>query len=274
MRLRELVYLLGLKPNYKFYPYAIENHAFDGATIRYARWLAPKNPTLINLQQEVDELRNFLNSGDFAIDIGAHVGDSTIPIALACGANGLVVALEPNPVTFSVLGANAVLNPQSTNIFPMPFAASERECQMTFDYGDPWLSNGGDHSGVSRWRHGSAFPVPVHGARVNNIIENKFAGWISKLRYLKIDVEGHDFKVLKTLERLVVMQLPYVKMEVGRPTTYEDRKGLKNFFGNLGYELRLVVDRRRLYGPILDDATLFGEKTIDIFAIPPSRSTG
>ena len=34
--------------------------------------------------------------------IGAHIGDTTLPIALAAGKKGFVLALEPNPYVFHV----------------------------------------------------------------------------------------------------------------------------------------------------------------------------
>ena len=48
--------------------------------------------------------------GDAAIDIGAHTGDTALPVALAVGPQGAVFALEPNPFTYKVLIANAGLN--------------------------------------------------------------------------------------------------------------------------------------------------------------------
>ena len=69
----------------------------------YAQWLHPRETGKRISQESVDELRRFLSPGDVAIDIGAHTGDSTIPIALAVGKTGCVLALEPNKYVFPVL---------------------------------------------------------------------------------------------------------------------------------------------------------------------------
>ncbi len=268
MRLKEFFYILGLKPNYRFFGHHIQYLNVENEKIEFANWLAPKSAPLCIPDSEMEELRTFINEGDLAIDVGAHIGDSTLPIALACGKSGAVIAFEPNPLTFSILAANSSLNPEKTNIIPFPFAVTEQDCLLQFDYGDPWLSNGGDHSGVSKWRHGSAFSIPVNGKNIAKLLHKKFEGRLSKLKYIKIDVEGHDFNVIKTVSELIRKYRPYIKFEVGHPTSRSDREGLANFFKYENYELRLVSDRKTLWGPKLTETDLFGKKTIDVFAIP------
>lgn len=268
MRLKEFFYLLGFKPNTQFYAHRVERIDVEGEPVDFAQWLAPKTPKMQVEAGELAELRRFLSAGDFAVDVGAHIGDSTLPIALACGATGAVLALEPNPLTFAVLAANASLNPGRTNIVPLPFAATDEDCVLQFDYGDPWLSNGGGHAGVSKWRHGSAFSIPVNGTNVARLLRGKFADRLPRLRYIKIDVEGSDYSVVQSLAEIITAHRPHIKLEVGRPTTLQDRQGIEAFFGRNGYELRLVVDRRSLFGPKLTHEHLYGKATIDVFAIP------
>jgi len=268
MRLREFFYLLGLKPNYQFYGHVVDAIKVDGDNINFANWLAPKSPKLDLQQVELDELRKFLNPGDFAIDVGAHIGDSTLPIALVCGAQGAVIAFEPNPVTFRVLAANSALNPQKTNIIPLPFAVASDDLLLNFDYGDPWLSNGGDHAGVSKWSHASAFSIPVNAINVSKLLRDKYPSRLQKLRYIKVDVEGNDFNVVKSLSEVIEEFRPYIKLEVGWPTSKADRDGIAAYFKKINYELRLVMNRKGLFGPLLTDDFLYGKETIDVFAIP------
>jgi len=268
MRLREFFYILGLKPNYKFYGYKIQKIQLpkDGL-VEFACWSAPKYPDLVMEQSEVDELRTFISEGDFAIDVGAHIGDSTLPIALACGATGAVVAFEPNPVTFAILGANSTLNPRRTNIIPMPFAVTPEDTTLTFDYGDPWLSNGGDHAGISKFSHGSAFSIPVVGRWVEPIIREKFPERLARLRYIKTDVEGSDWSALRSVKGLIEEFKPHVKSEIGWTTTQSDREAIYKFFTDLNYEIRLVK-KDTLFGPRISRDDMFSEHNLDIFAIP------
>ena len=104
----------------------------------------------------------FLREGDVAIDIGAHTGDLTLPIALAVGARGLVFALEPNPYVFKVGGKRDAESGEGTRV-PLMFAAMPADGQFEFEYSDSGYCNGGFHDGIARWRHGHFDRLRVEG---------------------------------------------------------------------------------------------------------------
>lgn len=268
MRLKEFLYWMGFRPGAKVYGHRIQVIELpqDGR-IEYARWLAPKAQDLSLKQSEVDELRKFLGEGDVAIDIGAAVGDSTLPIALACGGSGAVIAFEPNPFTYAILGANSALNPGRTNIVPFPYAVTDQDGSFIFDYGDPWFANGGDHTGVSFWQHGSAFKIPVEGRRIEPLVRARFGERLKKLRYIKTDVEGHDVDVLRSIEGLIRDFRPYVKSEVGKFATPEDRAAIHRLFATYNYTIQ-VPEEGKLFGPALTENDMLTRKAFDIFAVP------
>src|SRR5262245_17666256 len=81
--------------------YDVRNFALPAfGRIQYAQWKHPSETAKIMAQEDVDGLRRFIAPGDFAIDVGAHTGDTTVPMALAAGPAGCVLALEPNPYVF------------------------------------------------------------------------------------------------------------------------------------------------------------------------------
>ncbi|HTY86439.1 MAG TPA: FkbM family methyltransferase [Candidatus Acidoferrum sp.] len=268
MRLKELFYLAGLRPRTRVYGHRIQTIDLprDGR-VEYARWLAPNASDLILRQEELDELRTFLQEGDLAIDIGAAVGNSTLPMALVCGGSGAVIAFEPNPFTFAILGANAALNPGRTNIIPIPYAATESDSTVVFDYGDPWFANGGDHTGVSPWRHASAFSIPVEGRRIEPLIRARFADRLRRLRYIKTDAEGHDLAVLRSIEGLIREFHPFIKSEVGKYAPAEDRQSMFRLLAGHGYVVRRL-EHGSLFGPVLGEADMLQGKSFDIFAVP------
>jgi len=98
MKLKEIFYALKLKPAAREYGYSVQDFDFaKEGRVQYAAWDHPKeNPKRFD-QDYVDVLREFLKPGDFSIDVGAHSGDTTLPMALAVGPTGGVFALEPNP---------------------------------------------------------------------------------------------------------------------------------------------------------------------------------
>src|SRR5207302_4781141 len=205
LKAKEFIYLLGLKPKPRTYGFVIEAHdlAREGR-IEVARWLHPGAYRIAaaQVQAVVEQLRRFLRAGDVAIDIGAHTGDTTVPIALAVGASGVVLALEPNPYVFPVLERTAALNRDKTNIVPLNFAAMRTDGTYEFEYGEAGYCNGGFHEGMSKWLHGSAFPVRVQGRNLQVFLEDSHAELIPRLWVFKVDAEGFDLAVLPSLEPL------------------------------------------------------------------------
>jgi predicted RNA methylase len=61
-------------------------------------------------ESEVAMMRNFVREGDTVIDVGANIGDLTLPLARMVGDRGKVYAFESNPESFNVLCANLALN--------------------------------------------------------------------------------------------------------------------------------------------------------------------
>jgi FkbM family methyltransferase len=61
-------------------------------------------------ESEVQMMRALVRDGGTVIDVGANIGDLTIPLANIVGEAGRVYAIESNPETFNVLCANLALN--------------------------------------------------------------------------------------------------------------------------------------------------------------------
>ena len=248
MRLTEFFYLLGLKPSARVYGHSTETvHLEKDGEVKFALWRNPRFNGFEILQSEIDELRTFISDGDVAIDIGAHCGDTALPMALACGPNGFVLAFEPNPFVFSILASNAILNPGK--------------------YNGPDFPNGGDKHGSSVWKHGSTYSLPVEGRRIGPMIRARLGEKVSKLRYIKTDIEGHDLSALKSIEDLVDEARPRVKSEVNVHNTPEERRALYRFFAEKGYAVHLV-EQSTLFGRKLAENDMASIRHFDIFAVP------
>ena len=76
-------------------------------------------------EKEYALLDTLLGRGDWALDIGANVGQYTMRMAELVGPSGRIIALEPVPDTFSVLAANARLFAYA-NVSLLNVAASDR----------------------------------------------------------------------------------------------------------------------------------------------------
>jgi FkbM family methyltransferase len=273
VKLRDLPRALGLEQSPREYPHAIETFVLpaDGE-VRLARWLHPAETAKFVTQGSVDALRSFLSEGDVAIDIGAHTGDSTIPMALAVGPGGSVFALEPNPYVFKVLAINAGLNPSSTHIVPLMFAAMPDDGEFEFEYSDSGYCNGGQHQGISRWAHGHFSKLRVAGRNLPAYLRVHAPDALPRIRYVKIDTEGFDRAVVQSIADLIATARPYIKTEIYRHLSPEQRAGYHDDLRRLGYRLFKCEDGLEYRGQELGRGDLSRWKHFDIFAVPDERS--
>jgi FkbM family methyltransferase len=273
LKAKEFIYLLGLKPKPKTFGFVIEALDLTGeGRIEVARWLHPgAYPiTATSLQTAVDQLRRFLRPGDFAIDIGAHTGDTTLPIALAVGPSGAVLALEPNPYVFPVLERNASLNRDKTNVLPLRFAAMRADGAYEFQYGEEGYCNGGFHEGMSKWLHGSAFTVQVEGKDLQAFLRRTHADLIPRLRFIKVDAEGFDLPVLQTLDDVIRSSRPLLQVEMFslRKSTPAYRRELYDFLVGHGYTVHRMDGNANFLGDLITPANLMQWNVYDVFCLP------
>jgi FkbM family methyltransferase len=274
VKLKELPYFLGLQPGPK--TYASKLKQFDlprDGIIDYAQWLHPHETEKDITQQSVDELRKFLSPGDVAIDIGAHSGDSTVPIALAVGKTGCVFALEPNPYVFPVLKKNAELNAAKTNIVPLMFAAAPEDAEMEFNYSDSGYCNGGRFEGMSKWLHGHAFKLAVQGKNLQAFLEETYPELAPKIRYIKIDTEGYESVVIQSLSDLISQCKPFMKVEVYRKLDGPQRRSLYRSIAGYGYSIHKIAENSTYRGEILAEQDLGKWRHFDIFCAPNRLSS-
>lgn len=269
MKLKEVFYLLGFRPKPRVYGHKIV--AFDlpeDGRVEYAAWLHPSNEERTVDPGIVAELRRFLKPGDVAIDVGAYTGDTTIPMALAVGKSGAVVALEPNRYVFPVLETNARLNPDKTHIIPLEFAATEKDGEYEFEYSDSGFCNGGNHEGIGKWRHAHAFKLAVRGKNLDAYLRERHSDLIPRIRYIKVDAEGYDDGVLRSLSRIIEEVRPFVRAEIFKHLTPERREGLFSFLLSFGYELHRVESHARLTAERIELGDVMKWRHFDVFAIP------
>jgi FkbM family methyltransferase len=269
VKLKELPYFLGLQPGPKTYGHKIKKFELpaDGV-VEYAQWLHPHETEKEITQQSVDELRKFLSPGDVAIDIGAHTGDSSVPMALAVGRTGCVFALEPNRYVFPVLQKNAELNAAKTTIIPLMFAATLEDAEMEFQYSDSGYCNGGRFEGLSKWAHGHAFKLAVQGKNLQSFLNEKYPQLVSRIRYVKIDTEGYEATVLQSLSGLLAKCKPFLKVEVYRKLDDAQRRALYRSIAAYGYTIHKIPDDGSYRGEILAEQDLGKWRHFDIFCAP------
>ena len=275
MKLRDVPRALGWRSRPREFPHEVVTFDLprEGA-IRFARWQHPGETAKVVTEESVDALRAFLREGDVAIDIGAHTGDSTLPIALAVGRRGRVFALEPNPYVFKVLAANAALNPGKAHITPLMFAAMPADGQFEFEYSDEGFCNGGFHERIARWRHGHFHRLRVEGRNLSAWLRAQEGDLLPRLRYIKIDTEGYDRMVVQSLADLIAATRPYLKTEIYKHVSNPDRDAYEQDLRRLGYRLFKCEGDAEYRGEELGPGDLKRWKHFDVFAVPAEAAGG
>jgi FkbM family methyltransferase len=275
MKLKSLIWTLGMKPRQQVYgTRRVDLELAQEGVVSYEKWCHPKDYFTPFDQILIDQLREFIQPGDSVIDIGAHCGDFTLPLALAAGPQGAVFAWEPNPFVYAVLEKNSQLNRRKTNIIPHNAAVSDVNGPIEFHYSDPGYCNGGEFKKLSRWRHGHPFRLTVTGHRLNEWLVQKYPERLSKIRFIKVDTEGNDLSVLQSIEAIIRQQRPTIHAEMFKQLTIEQRQAFFDFFDRLGYECHMTERGHGVEPKIrFDKSDVMRWEHFDFIAIPNKRAS-
>ncbi|MCB4821640.1 FkbM family methyltransferase [Roseicella aerolata] len=210
-------------------------HLPDGETVEPARLFALQESH--NLFEDVIAglYGTVLQPGDLAVDAGANHGLHTYPMAERVGPRGRLLAIEPIPILADALRAGAVARglPQ---IELQQVAVSDAEGMAEFH----WIRNADGYSGLQTRDYPFAPDderLQVRTVRLDRLLEGAEQPW----RFIKLDLEGGEFRALQGAERALARARPVIVLENSRETaarTYGyDREEYFRFFAGLGYRL-------------------------------------
>ncbi len=249
------------------YPARVDHFHFDRlGEIEFANWDNPLYAPIELRSQMVDFFRQFIREGDMVIDIGANIGDTTVPMALCAGASGLSLGFDPNPYVYKILQKNATLNQGRVNIVPVPYAISSQEDEFYFISSEASFSNGGI-SPTKESKHGKfVHPEKIRGVNLKHFLEENYRQWLPKFSFIKIDTEGYDKEIIKSISDLLSGHKPVIVAESFGKSTDEEKMELYDVIAKMGYatetEARPLLPSS-LYAPIE------GEQASDPFGDAP-----
>jgi FkbM family methyltransferase len=268
MKLKSLAEMIGFRKKARNSEYTTRTFPLSGGkTVYFAKRLVNKNCNFTISDEVIDSFREYISEGDFCIDIGASRGDSTLPMAIAAGTTGCALAIEPNRYVYHALERNARSNRHLCNIQSIMAAASDQEGFLTFNYSDPAFINGGEHRGISKLKHGHMYKLEVFAIDLAKELEECYSDWLPKLKFIKVDAEGNDLHILKSLESIIRTYKPALKCEVFKRTSAEYRQELIHFLGDLGYSARRIINEPIEPGPELNPKNMSEFRHFDILAV-------
>jgi len=206
---------------------AFENDLITDVIIKYGA----------QARNEVAMLRSFVSEGDLVYDIGAHIGTYTIPLAIAAGPKGLVVAIEANPDHFQLLWHNL----QRRNLASERTAISAIIGDEVAPYSYHRVSG---NTGASYFQK-SESGAPTETRRFDDF-HRQLTNRVRKVSIIKIDVEGMELSVLRSASQTISTDHPLLYIEIApsllerHGTTIQDveaflrLQGYSGLFRNVG----------------------------------------
>lgn len=171
-----------------------------------------KSTTADLLEHFVEQLyRHTLSSGDIAIDVGAHRGRHTIPMAECVGTSGKVYGVEASSVTLKKL--NSTLKQAERNISStiaiIPKAVGNTTGTVEFNY----VPEAPGMSGLMVQN----YPVEAHPETetVELVKLDEEIPEHDQIKFIKLDIEGGEFNALNGATDILTKSRPVIVYEWG-----------------------------------------------------------
>jgi FkbM family methyltransferase len=174
----------------------------------------------------------FLRAGSVVIDLGANIGEWTVPFARAVGATGRVLAIEPAPRAAAALemtlAANALRHTEVVRC-----AVGDRD--GTAEFAIPVVASARTDTGTARIGSADAgqerLCVPLRA--IDSLVLER---GLDRLDLVKIDVEGYERRVLDGAAAVLARFRPVLVIETGHESE-GDRAAIHSRLQGLGYRM-------------------------------------
>lgn len=170
--------------------------------------------------EEIKVLLPLISPNDIVIDVGAYIGTHSIPFAKATAPNGGVYSIEPQRMAFAFLNTNIALN-NYMNIIAINKFASDRIKKIKTPILDQTVPQNYGSFKIKNLKKGET----VETVTIDSLK-------LSRVKLIKIDVEGHEEKVLVGATQTIKKYKPILYIECTNPNT--SKKVISKVF-ELGY---------------------------------------
>ncbi len=144
-----------------------------------------------------------LKTGDVFYDLGANAGYFSLAAAKKVGNTGIAYAFEPMPENIDFLEKHIEAN-SVPNIEIIPVAVADKEGSVRFTTGNNLSANTYKESSANYKPNSDFIDVPTD--TLDNLVYGPKG--LRKPSYIKIDVEGAEFDVLKGARKLLQEERP------------------------------------------------------------------
>jgi len=186
-----------------------------------------------------------IGTGDQVLDAGAHYGYFSLLAARLTGDNGLVCSFEPAGSSFHILHRNTS-NIPSIRAFQKLLAENE-EHKILYEFPNRYSEYNSSHIGQYRlqpwFEKTSVQRQSIQCASIDGLVASKDF----HPSFIKIDVEGGEFEVLKGAANYLAEAAPMIAMEyVSRKRNNESHRQAAGWLRLLNYVVHTITKEGRL----------------------------
>lgn len=167
--------------------------------------------------------------GAVVIDVGANLGEWSVPLAKAVGPAGRLLSIEPNPVVADALAATLRINNLAqASVLPVALSDVDGVGHLSLTAGD---------SGLSRLSAAATGAARVPLRSLDSVIAEHA---LMRVDFIKIDVEGHERQVLAGAADTLRRFRPALVFESGHETP-DDRAAIAKTLEAAAYDVVAVL---------------------------------
>lgn len=162
--------------------------------------------------EEFHLIQDYVMDGDVVIDIGSNMGFYTIWMSKFIGKTGVIHSFEPDPKNFNRLRGNIAVNKLDAQVFANEVALNDYDGIIKFTTG----LDGENH--ISK--HEETNINEIQCIKLDSYFQLRA---ITKISYIKIDVEGFEYSVLAGASNLLRdKKIDILQLEINKAISNSD----------------------------------------------------
>ncbi len=189
-------------------PSVVRLHRYDVDLLLPAEWKGLSKVAFVfreYVEPALAHLDVLIRPGSFAIDLGAHYGNYTLPLSRLVGEAGMVYALEPGSHAFHVLKINILLN-RARNVHLLRTAVGAENGQALL-----YQSHDTSRNSFSQPDFPCEHWEAVRVQRLDDIVAEL---GIERVDFIKADIEGAEELALRGAEETIRKHEPAILLEL------------------------------------------------------------
>lgn len=202
-------------------------------------WIARHDTHISSWQRDTQRLDHdsflipfccqFIPEGGFVLDGGAFNGDHSVAYSRTVGPDGLIIAVEPGELAFTMLSHNVKLF-DYRNVVIANLALSNHADLVSH------VEEATGNLGMSHAVAGES----IKSITIDQLVERDYA---KTLDFIKLDIEGWELKALRGARRVLEFDRPVIVLEVNdealrlQDSSYE---GIRALLKSYDYAFRVI----------------------------------